>query len=434
MGWTDVVAGIRKEHVEQNSVAYLSFFAPDQLASVATRRAGSMFAADIASRSADLWERLSRCRVLVVGGAGSIGGATVRELASIPASALHIVDQNENALAELVRDLRSRPEPMRAADLRTLPLDFGAPVMRRFLEEQPAYDVVLNFAALKHVRSEKDLPSLLQMLDTNVVKAARMLRWLGESGFCGRYFCVSTDKAANPVNLMGATKRLMEHVTFSAGELYGLPVSTGSARFANVAFSSGSLLESFLHRLARHQPLAVPAGTRRFFVSLQESAHICILAAICGADRQVVIPRLAAANDLQLLEEIVVRVLAMHGLEPAWYDDEDMAKASVQAERSRGRYPVLVTPLNTSGEKEYEEFVADGETTVEIGMEALLAIAHRTPPTGSLQEALSRIEATVLDTSPVGSSVSRATLIDLIRQVVPELRHRDTGRSLDEGM
>ena len=187
----------------------------NELAVLATGRSSDLFSGDLQQRHEEIRKHLAEKTVLVIGGAGSIGSSTVEALTAFAPRSLHVVDTNENGLAELVRDLRSRREGLRIADFRTLPLDFGSLIFRRFLDEQEPYDYVLNFAALKHVRSEKDVYSLLQMLDTNVLKPVRLLRWLQDKEARGAYFCVSTDKAANPVNLMGASKRLMEHAIFS---------------------------------------------------------------------------------------------------------------------------------------------------------------------------------------------------------------------------
>jgi FlaA1/EpsC-like NDP-sugar epimerase len=215
----------------------------DRLASVATGREESVFGPDLERSGPALREAVEGRRILVIGGAGSIGAATTRLIADYGPAALHVVDQSENQLAELVRSLRSRREGFEVEDFRTYPIDYGSPVMRWVLDGAP-YDAVLNFAALKHVRSERDTPSLMQMLDTNLLKNRTLMRELAARDFTGRYFCVSTDKAANPVSLMGASKRVMEHLIFSGRVVPEFRGEVTSARFANVAFSDGSLLHS----------------------------------------------------------------------------------------------------------------------------------------------------------------------------------------------
>ncbi len=353
------------------------------LAEIGTGRYTSLFEEDVDRSREMIASRLDGRRVLVIGGAGSIGAATVHELTRFRLGSLHVVDQNENGLAELVRDLRSRPEGLEISDFQTWPVDFGSPIMHQLIRDQPAYDAVLNFAAIKHVRSEKDTCSLLQMLDTNVVKPARLLRWLESKGHNLRYFCVSTDKAANPVNLMGASKRAMEHIIFSGEVASDFRGDITSARFANVAFSDGSLLFSWLRRMEKRQPLAVPRDTRRFFVSLRESGQLCLLAAICAPDRHLLIPRLDAQHDLRSLEDVVISLLHRRGYEPHFYDTEAEAKARFEGDAAQGRYPVLRTALDTSGEKPYEEFIGNGESSAEIGMANLLAVNYRAlPPRG----------------------------------------------------
>ena len=285
----------------------------DALETAVTRRTRSLFADDVAERRGGLIEAIAGRRILVVGGGGSIGAVTVRLAADLRPAALHVVDQNENYLAELVRDLRGSPQGIDPrVEFRMLPVDYGSPIMRRFLSDAPPYDAVLNFAAMKHVRSEKDVYSTLQMFDTNIIKHVRFKTWLAEHGHGARYFAVSTDKAANPSSLMGASKRLMEDVAF------GVPTPpvgiATSARFANVAFSNGSLLQGFRHRLARGQPLAAPRDTRRYFVSHAEAGELCLLAAFAAPTGHIVFPRMDPETELQPLDEIARRFLAAHGV------------------------------------------------------------------------------------------------------------------------
>ncbi len=402
---------------------------PAVLAPLATNRVQSLFAADMAERSPRILEAVQGRRVLVVGGAGSIGSATIRALLPFGPAQLHVVDQDENGLAELVRDLRSGPEAL-TADLRTLPLDFGSPAMRRFLDDQSSYHVVLNFAALKHVRSEKDVYSLTQLLDTNVVRQARLLAWLAERGAPTRYFCVSTDKAVNPLSLMGASKRVMEHVMFSG--IRPLPPGSvvSSARFANVAFSSGSLLAGFLNRIARRQPLAVPQGARRYFVSLEEAGQICLIAAATLPDHHIAVPRLDDQQDLRLIEEIAIRVVEKSGWSPFLVDDEDAARAAMRRLNETGCYPVLLTRLDTSGEKRFEEFVAADEYLVDIGLTQLAAVPYRCAGMEGLQELLSAIEG-------LASGERRATKAEVVEwmgRFLPTFHHAETGRILDRRM
>jgi FlaA1/EpsC-like NDP-sugar epimerase len=387
------------------------------------------FRDDCQVRSEQLTEALRDRRILVIGGAGSIGGETVALLAAFQPTSLHVVDVNENALAELVRDLRSRGTGLKVPDFRALPLDFGSPVMRRFLAEEDPYDLVLNFAALKHVRSEKDICSLLQLLDTNVLKVARLLRWMYEGGATSRFFSVSTDKAANPVSLMGASKRLMEEVAFTATEK-GVAVS--SARFANVAFSNGSLLASFITRLAKRQPLAAPVDTRRFFVTLEEAGRLCLLAAVSCPGGHIVVPGAEFRAVDHRLEDVAVAFLRAHGLQARIYEDEAAARLGVETDLAVDRYPLLLTRRDTSGEKAYEEFVGDGEQTVSLGFHELEGIPFRSAANMEGHRAfLSELEALVGDPA---RDVKKADLIESMRTVLPGLAHVETGKTLDGRM
>lgn len=400
------------------------------LAPLATGRAEPLFSADVAAATPVLADRLRGRRVLAIGAAGSIGASTVRALLPFDPAAVHVVDQDENGLAEFVRDLRSAPDPLRVEDFRTFPLDYGAPVMRRLLAEQPAYDLILNFAALKHVRSEKDIYSLTQLVDTNLVKQARFLRWLQESRCAPRYFCVSTDKAANPVNLMGASKRFMEHLIFSRLIPRAAGCEVTSARFANVAFSAGSLLESFVLRIGRRQPLAVPRETRRYFVSLEEAGQICLLAAAAAPPAHIVIPKLDEARDMRDLAEVAAGVVEAAGFRPSFHEDEGEAKRALPREAAEGRYPILLTPLDTSGEKPYEEFLAEGEVAVDIGMRRLEAIRYEEGSLAALEESLARIESLVAGTSTAG----KADVVRWIDEAIGHFQHVETGRNLDQRM
>lgn len=403
----------------------------DCLSLLATGRETSLFLPDIEAQSARLREKIQGSRVLVIGGAGSIGSATIRALLPFRPNSLHVVDQSENNLAELVRDLRSGGDLEVPGDFRALPLDYGTPVMKRLLQETGPYDLILNFAALKHVRSEKDIFSLVQMLDTNVMKQVRFLRWLEETGYAGRYFCISTDKAANPVNLMGASKRIMEHLLFSGAVIEGRGMTITSARFANVAFSDASLLDSFLKRLQKRQPLSAPSQTKRYFVSLEEAGQICLLAAVLAPDRHLLVPRLDPASDLHDLETIAAGVLRYHNLEPQVYKEEESARSGLSSDLASGRYPLLVTPLDTSGEKPYEEFIGEDESGVEIGLDNLLAVTYAPAPQGSLPPFLTNIERLV---SGADAQAEKAAVIAWIASVVPAFQHIETGRHLDQRM
>lgn len=401
---------------------------------LATGRSESLFRADLEAVGVQVKEAVAGRRVLAVGGAGSIGSSTAFQIAALQPQALHIVDQNENGLAELVRQFRSRPHSWSVRDFRTLPLDYGSGAMRHFLADQPPYDLVLNFAALKHVRSEKDPFSTLQILETNLVKQARFMGWLADSGFAGRFFTVSTDKAANPSSMMGATKRVMEHVLFNSSVSEALGGVKTSARFANVAFSNGSLLQGFENRLARGEPLAAPRETRRYFVSLAESGEICTIAAAYAPADAIVVPKLDPQEHLVLLQEIAERFLRHHGFEPALYEDEGAACAGVDAERRQGRWPLLLTPLDTAGEKPYEEFMTAEEEAFEIGLPNLRAVRYLPAPREKIDQAVAEAAEMLASGLNGGKALSKERLKDIIALVEPGFlqTHRESSSNLDQ--
>lgn len=396
-----------------------------ELARLVTQRPESLFAADVATHTEAVSEAVEGQRIMVVGGAGSIGSATVGEIARFRPRQLHVVDVDENGLAELVRDLRSRDALDARTELRTTPLDFAGPIMRRLLEGNGGYDLVMNFAAVKHVRSEKDVFSLLRMLDINVVSARRFIGWLADLGV-RRYFAVSTDKAANPVNLMGATKRAMELVMLDQR----IPQTVTSARFANVAFSNGSLLDGWLRRLDKRQPWAVPAATRRFFVTPEESGQICLLAATVAADRRVIIPALDPEVHLRDLVEVAQEVLRALGFEPLSCETEDEARSLMHGVHDSGRWPLLPTPLDTVGEKEFEEFAATGDVVHDDGFNQLKSLSTPLPEARRLDEFLARTAGFFDDDDDVTSE----GIIGCVRNLVPGLVHRPSDKALDARM
>ena len=400
-----------------------------ELVALATGHRASRWADDVAASAGRIRGAYEGRRVLVIGGAGSIGAATVRALLPFAPAALHIIDQNENGLAELARDVRGSGIVGAGGDLRLMLLDYGAAVARRFLAAAGPYDAVMHFAALKHVRSEKDPSSILQMLDTNVVKQARLLAWLGEGGAPLRYFAVSTDKAADPANFMGASKRLMEQLLFTGAPL-GAAVVT-SARFANVAFSAGSLLESWGERLAKEQPLAVPRDTRRYFVSLDEAAAICLLAASVVPGGHVAVPRLTSDSDLRELAPIAEGFVQAAGYAAAWYDDEALARDAVPRDGAGGAWPILRTLRDTDGEKSEEVFVGAREAAVEVGLGQLRAVPQCGADAAVLRDVLATLSRWIDD---AGEPADKTAIAQCVARVVPEFAPYASGKSLDDRM
>lgn len=396
----------------------------EALTAAVTGRQRSLFADDLAARHAELAEAIGGRRILVIGGAGSIGAATILALLPYRPAALAVLDISENNLTELVRHLRSA-EPPFAGELAIAPLDYGSALARAWLAELPPADLVLCFAALKHVRSERDRFSLLRMLEVNLLAAARCFAACSEHGHGARgLFVVSTDKAAAPASLMGASKRALELLLWTQP----FPRLT-TARFANVAFSDGSLPWGFLQRLAKRQPLAGPSDVRRWLVSPREAGDLCLLAATVAPHRHALIPRLGEELAVDFVR-VAEAVLAAHGLAPAPYDDEAAARAAVEAEAARGRWPVVFTPTTTSGEKEMETFVAPGERAVACGLASCRAI----PAAAVDRAALDGLLALIAEAAAGGPLPDKAAIVAALARVVPELRHRDTGRSLDGKM
>ncbi|SEB83113.1 Polysaccharide biosynthesis protein [Nitratireductor aquibiodomus] len=340
-------------------------------------RSVSFFAEDIVANQIELTEKISGARILFIGAAGSIGFETLKVIASFRPAALHVVDHNENGLAEVVRALRSSNQPLQVDDFLTLPFDYGGDPFRLWLGAQEQnYDYILNFAALKHVRSEKDPYSILAMLDTNVLKLERLARQLSGRRGTKRLFCVSTDKAANPSSMMGATKRLMEHALFSSALEWPRGMEITSARFANVAMSNGSLLQSWKLRLEARQPMACPEGCRRFFVSLGESGQLCTLAGLLGEQSSLFVPGLDPEQHLVLLQDVAQKFLEAQGMRAHFTRDEAEAVARVETLAAEGKWPVLLTPLDTAGEKPYEEFVAANEECLPTRFAALNRVPY----------------------------------------------------------
>jgi FlaA1/EpsC-like NDP-sugar epimerase len=396
----------------------------EKLVDIATGRSSSLFAEARTSRSRELVQRLSGARVLVAGGAGSVGRETVKLLAEYPVAALHVTDLSENYLADLVREIRNSANVIAARDFRTHTLDYGGAGMGHLLAHEPAYDLVLSFVAYKHVRGERDGYSLLSMIETNLLKLARFKEHLIARGHGRGLFSVSTDKAANPASLMGASKRAMEDVLFAHAPLGGARVTT--ARFANVAFSNGSLLQAFLRRLARGELLAVPEATRRYFVSPREAGEICLLASILAPDGAIVIPNLNPEAELIEFQLVVERLLHRMGFVPHFTRDEDEARA-LAANRTGRSYPVLLTPLDTGGEKPYEEFLGAGETAHDW-LPHLRVIQHRPP--ASVDGLLLALEQIMLEGGDEQSLSERIRGVFLAR--IENFKHRASRRNLDQ--
>ena len=390
-----------------------------------TKRLYSMFYPDIDANWDALNWKIAGKSVLVIGGAGSIGSSFIKALLPFRPASLIVVDTNENALAELTRDLRSTKGIYVPNDYVTYPMDFASSIFTKMFRKHGGFDIVGNFSAHKHVRSEKDIYSVEALLKNNVLHAKLLLDLLSEFP-PEEYFCVSTDKAANPVNIMGASKRIMEDVIFSYSDYF--PVKT--ARFANVAFSNGSLPAGFLARIQKRQPLSAPSDVRRYFVSPEESGQICLLSCILGENRAIFFPKLEEAQ-MMTFDAIGTELLKAHGYEvlECSSDAEAIEKAEGLKKESN-LYPVHYSVSDTSGEKTFEEFVTATETVDMDRFSSLGVIIDKEIPDKEKVATLFKELNEVFD-KPV---TTKEEVIAIMQAYLPSFEHIETGKSLDSKM
>ncbi len=390
-----------------------------------TGRPQSLFANDIQANAQALSERIDGKSVLVIGGAGSIGSSFIRAMLRFRPARLYVVDTNENGLTELTRDLRSNEDLVVPPVYLTYPLNFGEPVFGKILRNVGAFDIVANFAAHKHVRSEKDPYAIEAMVDNNVLKAKQLLDLLTEHP-PAHFFCVSTDKAANPVNVMGATKKLMEEVIMAYAAR--LPITT--ARFANVAFSNGSLLAGFLERLMKRQPLSAPSDVKRYFVSPEESGQICLLACMLGHSGEIFFPKLAT-SDMKTFSDIASALLRSLGLEPYPCASEQEAKlAASQWNDANAAYPVYYFGSDTSGEKSFEEFFTENEEIDWDRFESLGVIKN------APRKDFRHIDVMFQKLTSIFAKekIVKTDIVRLLADFIPNFEHIETGKNLDDKM
>jgi FlaA1/EpsC-like NDP-sugar epimerase len=383
-----------------------------------------LFSVDIQANEAQLSEIVSRSRFLVLGGAGSIGQAVTKEIFKRNPAKLHVVDISENNVVELVRDIRSSFGYIEG-DFRTFALDIGSLEYDAFFKSDGKYDYILNLSALKHVRSEKDPYTLMRMVDVNVFNTDKTLQQAINSGV-KKYFCVSTDKAANPVNMMGASKRIMEMFLMRRS----LDISISTARFANVAFSDGSLLHGFNQRLEKRQPIVAPNDVRRYFVTPRESGELCLMSCIFGDNRDIFFPKLSEELHLISFADIAVKYLEQKGFEPVLCNDENEARGLAKILPERARWPCLFTSSDTTGEKDFEEFFTDNEI---LNMDRFINL-------GIIKNE-AEFDACLLDefTSSIESmkktlSWSKDDLVEQFYKMIPDFGHKETGKYLDSKM
>ena len=390
-----------------------------------TKRPQSMFLGDIERNKAKLTEKIEGKSILVIGGAGSIGSSYIKAVLPFKPKSLVVVDINENGLAELTRDLRSTKGMYIPEDYIPYPMDFASPVFEKMFRSRGGFDVVANFSAHKHVRSEKDIYSVEALIQNNVLHAKKLLDLLSEFP-PEEYFCVSTDKAANPVNIMGASKRIMEDVIFAYSDKF--PVKT--ARFANVAFSNGSLPAGFIARLSKLQPLSAPSDVKRYFVSPEESGQICMMSCMLGANREIFFPKLEEAQ-MMTFDAIATALLEEHDYEVLLCDsDEEAVDKAEDLKKGSKLYPVHYSGSNTSGEKAFEEFFTDEENVDMIRFDSLGVITDKTIPDAVKVENV----MTKLDAAFEKVNLTKEEVVDIIKEYLPNFEHIEKGKSLDSKM
>lgn len=389
--------------------------------------------ADIEVHKSALEHSIAGKNILVIGGAGSIGSSFIKSILSFRPGGLCVVDTNENALAELTRDIRSSGSYVPHIYL-PYPMDYSSAVFQRMFRQSKrgngtsGFDIVANFSAHKHVRSEKDIYSIEALIRNNIIYAKGLLDLLSEC-VPEIYFCVSTDKAANPVNIMGASKRIMEDLIFSYSDRF--PVKT--ARFANVAFSSGSLPDGMLKRIALCQPISAPSDVKRYFVSPQEAGQICMLAAVLGENRSIFFPKLEEEN-MATFDQIARKLLSAYGYQAylCGSDEEAIAMAkTVKEQRGKSRvYPVYFSVSDTSGEKAFEEFYTRNETVDMDRFQSLGVIIGKKAPDRTALEDLIK----VLDEAFDRRYCKKEDIVKILSTYLPEFVHSEMGKSLDAKM
>lgn len=383
-----------------------------------------LFFNDICSNQQELVEKVSSSRFLVLGGAGSIGQAVVKVIFKRNPQKLHVIDISENNLTELVRDVRSSFGYI-DGDFQTFALDIGSVEYDAFFKADGQYDYVLNLSALKHVRSEKDPYTLMRMIEVNIFNTDKTLQQCIESGV-KKYFCVSTDKAANPVNMMGASKRIMEMFLMRRS----LEIEISTARFANVAFSDGSLLYGFNQRLEKRQPIVAPNDIKRYFVTPQESGELCLMSCIFGENRDIFFPKLSENLHLISFADIAVKYLKQKGYEPVLCDSEDEARSLSKTLTEQGKWPCLFTTSDTTGEKDFEEFFTDAET-LDMERFANLGVIKNEPDFDA--QLLSEFESCI-DDMKKELVWNKEQIVKLFLKMIPEFGHKETGKYLDGKM
>ena len=387
-------------------------------------RTRELFLEDMNKHGEELKKIVSSSSFLVIGGAGSIGQAVVKEIFKRNPKKLHVVDISENNLTELVRDIRSSSGYI-DGDFKTFALDVGSLEYDAFIQSDGQYEYVLNLSALKHVRSEEDPFTLMRMIDVNVFNTDKTIRQSIESG-AKKYFCVSTDKAANPVNMMGASKRIME--MFLLRRSKDIKIST--ARFANVAFSDGSLLHGFNKRIEKRHPIAAPSDIKRYFVTPQESGELCLMSCIFGHNRDIFFPKLSESLHLMSFSDIAIKYLKDKGYEAYICRSEDEARELIKTLPEQGKWPCLFTESDTTGEKDFEEFYTDQEI---IDMDQFKNLGVIKNKLGYDENQLNNFEDAIVKMK-LSLSWEKKSIVNEFFKIIPEFEYHDSGKYLDGKM
>jgi len=387
-------------------------------------RTDVLFSPDVSGNEDDLTAIIGRSRFLIIGGSGSIGQAVTYEVFRRDPKVLHVVDISENNMVELVRDIRSTAG-YGSGDFRTFALDCGGVEFEALMATEGPYDYVFNLSALKHVRSESDPFTLMRMIMVNIFNTIKTVRLAKKMG-AKKYFCVSTDKAANPVNMMGASKRIME--MFLMRESVTQDISM--ARFANVAFSDGSLLHGFNQRFAKRQPFAAPNDIRRYFVTPQESGELCLLSGLLGENRDIFFPKLSEKLHLITFPEIAVRFLREHGYEPYECESEGEARDRAEELIEKKQWPCYFFKSDTTGEKDFEEFFTDNED-LDMDRFDTVGVIRNQPDfnEAKLDEFMDGISALRAQ-----ATWTKDDIVKLYFGLLPEFTHKETGKYLDQRM
>lgn len=403
------------------------------IADSVTFRPESMFKGDIEANAAKLTQEIKGKKVCVIGGAGSIGSSFIKAVLWFEPASVVVVDLNENGLAELVRDVRSTNGLYVPDEFRCYTLNFADPIFERIFREEKGFDIVANFSAHKHVRSEKDRYSVQALIENNDIKAKKLMDLLMVYP-PKHFFCVSTDKAANPVNIMGASKRIMEDLVMAYNKYFKVT----TARFANVAFSNGSLPDGWIHRLQKKQPLVAPSDVKRYFVSPEESGQICMLACILGNGGEVFFPKLGE-DQMLTFSEICDGFVKVNGFEkdPCSSDKEAILKASqleypsaFSLQPSAIKYPTVYFKSDTTGEKTYEEFYVPGEKIDMQRFKALGVVEQTTRH--EMSEVNSFFDK--LEDIFTKDDFTKAQVVDAIKEFIPNFEHEEKGKNLDQKM